>query len=54
VPFVNSLRLARMLPGARVAVLKRSGHCPQEEIPEGFEQIVGTYLAGVLGKPAAA
>lgn len=47
-PVSNSLRLARMLPGARVAVVKRSGHCPQEELPDGFTQIVGSFLDGVL------
>lgn len=47
VPVSNSLRLARMLPGARVAVLKRSGHCPQEEVPEGFAQIMGAFLGSL-------
>jgi pimeloyl-ACP methyl ester carboxylesterase len=53
VPVSNSLRLARMLPGARVAVLKRSGHCPQEEVPEGFTQIVTTFLDAALSAPRA-
>ena len=48
-PVSNSLRLAKMLPGSRVAVLKRSGHCPQEEVPEGFEQIVASFLEGAVG-----
>lgn len=54
VPVSNSLRLARMLPGARVAVLKRSGHCPQEELAEGFTHIVGSFLEGVLQAPRPA
>jgi pimeloyl-ACP methyl ester carboxylesterase len=53
VPVSNSLRLARMVPGARVAVLKRSGHCPQEEVPEGFGQIVSTFLEAALDAPRA-
>lgn len=48
VPVSNTLRLAKMLPGSRVAVLKRSGHCPQEEVPEGFEQIVATFLESAV------
>ncbi|KAI8475513.1 MAG: Alpha/Beta hydrolase protein [Monoraphidium minutum] len=48
IPVSNTLNLARMLPGARVAIVKRSGHCPQEEVPEGFLQIVDSFLAGVV------
>jgi len=53
VPVNNSLRLARMLPDARVAVLKRSGHCPQEEVPQGFARIINSFLESVLMGPRA-
>ena len=55
VPVSNTLNLAKMIPGARVAVLKRSGHCPQEEQPEAFAQIVSSFLGATLAAaPAAA
>ncbi|GBF87482.1 hypothetical protein Rsub_00193 [Raphidocelis subcapitata] len=53
VPVSNSLRLARMLPDARVAVLKRSGHCPQEELPDAFTHILTTFLESALAAPRA-
>ena len=48
-PASNSLRLARMLPGCHLAVLKRAGHCPQEETPAAFAALVAAFLqkAGV-------
>lgn len=44
VPAVNSFRLARLLPGSRLAVLKRAGHCPQEETPDLFADLVAGWL----------
>jgi pimeloyl-ACP methyl ester carboxylesterase len=50
VPVQNSFRLAKMMKRGRVAVLKRSGHCPQEELPEAFSEVVGKFLSHVLKK----
>lgn len=49
-PVSNTLKLAKMIPGARVAVLKRSGHCPQEELPEAFAHIATSFLNSVLSE----
>jgi hypothetical protein len=53
VPVSNTLRLAKMMPDARVVVMKRSGHCPQEEVPEGFAQVVNGFLESALAAPHA-
>lgn len=49
VPASNSFKLARLIKGCRLAVVKRAGHCPQEEEPAVFEDIV----CGFLGKRLA-
>jgi pimeloyl-ACP methyl ester carboxylesterase len=50
VPVENSFRLAKSMANARVAVLKRSGHCPQEELPEAFAEVVGKFLEAVVAR----
>jgi hypothetical protein len=36
VPVSNSVRLARQIPGVRLAVLPQCGHSPQEEQPDAL------------------
>ena len=43
-PRSNSRRLARSIPGAQLAVVERCGHCPQEEVPELFADLVAAFL----------
>jgi pimeloyl-ACP methyl ester carboxylesterase len=45
VPASNSFKLARLVKGCRLAVVKKAGHCPQEEEPELFADIVASFLA---------
>jgi pimeloyl-ACP methyl ester carboxylesterase len=45
VPASNSIKLARLVKGCRLAVVKRAGHCPQEEEPELFADIVTSFVA---------
>ena len=47
VPTASSLRLAREISGARLAVLPQCGHVPQEECPRAFMQAVNDFLAGM-------
>jgi pimeloyl-ACP methyl ester carboxylesterase len=60
VPIGNSRRLARRLPGCRLAVFTQCGHMPQEELPQGFVAAVAEFLeqqvagAGGRGQGAAA
>lgn len=44
IPVSNSFKLARLIRGARLAVVKRAGHCPQEEVPGLFEDVVAAFL----------
>lgn len=44
-PLSNSLRLARLLPGAELAVVDQCGHMPQEEWPGLFTALVDDWLA---------
>jgi pimeloyl-ACP methyl ester carboxylesterase len=44
VPASNSFKLARLIKGCRLAVMKRAGHCPQEEEPAVFEDVVCSFL----------
>jgi len=44
VPASNSFKLARLIKGCRLAVVKRAGHCPQEEVPDVFEDVVCHFL----------
>lgn len=45
VPTASSLRLAQEIPNAKLAVLEKCGHLPQEECPQEFMQAVKTFLA---------
>eukprot|EP00877_Chromochloris_zofingiensis_P009777 jgi/Chrzof1/5052/Cz15g09280.t1 len=47
VPLSNSFRLAKLLPGARLAVIKECGHCPQEELPQAFTELIVSFIANV-------
>lgn len=49
VPVSNSRKLAGILPGSRLVVMKDCGHVPHEERPEEFSSIVAEFLqtAGV-------
>lgn len=44
VPTAESVRLAREIPAAELAVLPACGHVPQEECPEAFLQAVEAFL----------
>lgn len=44
VPTALSLRLAREIPGAQLAVIPNSGHVPHEEQPAAFLQAVQVFL----------
>jgi pimeloyl-ACP methyl ester carboxylesterase len=52
IPTVNSFKLARLIKGCRLAVVKRAGHCPQEEQPGLFEDVVCSFLGKRLGAQA--
>jgi pimeloyl-ACP methyl ester carboxylesterase len=45
VPASNSFKLARLVKGCRLAVVKLAGHCPQEEEPELFADIVTSFVS---------
>lgn len=45
VPTAQSLRLARAIPGAQLAVIPACGHLPQEERPREFMDAVGAFVA---------
>ncbi len=47
VPTDQSLRLAREIPGASLAVIPNCGHVPQEECPQVFMQAAGEFIAGL-------
>lgn len=38
-----------MLPGARLAVVEQTAHCPQEEVPDTFVGVVSDFLRDVDG-----
>ncbi len=48
VPTVESLRLAREIPGAQLSVFKDCGHVPQEECPQAFLREVLAYIKQVI------
>jgi pimeloyl-ACP methyl ester carboxylesterase len=45
VPTANSVRLAGEIPGAKLAVIKDTGHVPHEEQPASFMQAVDEFLS---------
>ncbi len=45
VPTADSIRLARELPDAQLAVLPACGHVPQEECPEAFLDVVVPFVS---------
>ena len=45
VPTEQSLRLAKEIPGARLAVIHACGHVPQEECPQQFMQAAGEFIS---------
>ncbi|KAF5841299.1 Alpha/Beta hydrolase protein [Dunaliella salina] len=44
VPLANSFRLAKMLPGAELAVVGQCGHNPQEEWPHTFTSLIADFV----------
>jgi pimeloyl-ACP methyl ester carboxylesterase len=44
VPASNSLRLAALLPGCELALIKECGHMPQEECPRLFTELVADFV----------
>ncbi len=44
VPVGVGERLAQIIPGARLAVIDRCGHCPQEERPEQTLELLRPFL----------
>jgi pimeloyl-ACP methyl ester carboxylesterase len=47
VPTAQSVRLARKLPGAELAVIPNCGHVSHEECPEEFMQAVAPFVDGL-------
>jgi len=47
VPLADSIRLAREIPGAELAVLPDCGHIPQEECPSAFLEAVLRFVAAL-------
>lgn len=47
VPLEAGKRLQRQIPGARLVILPRCGHCPPREVPETFVQALEVFLEGV-------
>jgi pimeloyl-ACP methyl ester carboxylesterase len=47
VPTEESIRLAREIPGADLAVIEDCGHLPQEECPEPFLEAVREFMPGL-------
>lgn len=45
VPTEQSLRLAKELPNAQLAVISNAGHLPHEEKPDEFMKAVGAFLS---------
>jgi pimeloyl-ACP methyl ester carboxylesterase len=43
-PVADGHRLAAAIPGARLVVLPRAGHIPQEETPAEFSRVVAEFL----------
>jgi pimeloyl-ACP methyl ester carboxylesterase len=48
VPTADSVKLARVLPGARLVIIPAAGHVPQEEQPGPFIQVVEEFLSRML------
>ena len=48
VPTAQSIRLAREIPGAQLAVISNCGHVPQEECPHDFLQSVAPFVQTLL------
>jgi proline iminopeptidase len=46
-PVSSSETIARLIPGAELVVFERSGHSPQTEEPELFQQTLRTFLERV-------
>jgi pimeloyl-ACP methyl ester carboxylesterase len=42
---VSSFKLARLVKGCRLAVVRRAGHCPQQGEPELFADIVTSCVS---------
>jgi pimeloyl-ACP methyl ester carboxylesterase len=47
VPTEQSLRLAKEIPSAKLAVIPACGHVPQEECPQAFMQAAGDFIDGL-------
>ncbi len=52
VPLEVGKRLAKIIPGARLATIDRCGHCPQEERPEQTIELIRPFLDSLLLAPA--
>jgi pimeloyl-ACP methyl ester carboxylesterase len=47
VPTVDSIKLAGVLPGAKLVVIPQAGHVPHEEQPAAFMQVVDAFVQSV-------
>lgn len=54
IPVSNSFKLARLISGCRLAVVRRAGHCPQEELPALFEDVLVGFLGTCLQRQQVA
>ena len=54
VPAADTERVAERIPGATLRVLPGCGHVPQEECPQAFAEVVGSWLAGRPWDPSDA
>jgi len=52
-PFIvsGSRRLAELIAGARLHILAGAGHCPQEELPEQYNELLRDFLVAHGGGP---
>ena len=56
-PLAMAEEMKKGIPGSQLAVFEESGHAPQLEEPERFNEVVGAFLgnaSGVVAKPSAA
>jgi proline iminopeptidase len=48
----SSETIASLIPGARLVIFERSGHSPQTEEADKFQQVLREFLRDALGDSA--